>query len=231
MSVRYAIYYAPGRESPWWAFGATWLGRDEQRDLPLPRPAIDGVCGDGMNALTAQPRRYGFHATLKAPFRLRQGVAVDDLRWRLRSFAQGRRAVPIGPLAPVVMDGFVALVPAAPNPALQTLAACCVTELDGLRAPLGPGERERRQIDPDDRRGNELFERYGYPHVLERFRFHMTLTGPVDAALARQLVAQLARLVAQLNALEPPVLDRLCLFVEPREGAALLRVAEVRLNP
>lgn len=229
MNPRYAIYYAPGRESPWWAFGASWLGRDEQRDVPLPRPAINDVCGDGMDAITEQPRRYGFHATLKAPFRLRPGVAADDLCRRLQEVADTLRALPLGILEPVVMDGFVALVPAMPSPALQALASSCVTELDGLRAPLSPAERARRRIHPADARAGELVERYGYPHVLERFRFHMTLTGPVEAPLGRQLVAQLARPVAQLNALEPPLLDRLCLFLEPREGAAFRRVAEMRL--
>lgn len=228
MSARCAIYYAPGRESPWWAFGATWLGRDEQRDVPMPQPPIDGVSHDGMDAVTAQPRRYGFHATLKAPFRLRAGATQEDLWLLVRRFAQSRRSVPLGPLKPVFMDGFVALVPTVPSAQLQTLAGDCVTELDWLRAPLGPGDRERRHIEPDDARGNELFERYGYPHVLERFRFHMTLTGPVDATLARQLVAQLARPVALLNE-QPLVLDRLCLFVEPLEGAAFRRVAETRL--
>jgi putative phosphonate metabolism protein len=229
MSARYAIYFAPGRESPWWAFGAAWLGRDEERDLPPARPRVDGVDPRGMDAITAQPRRYGFHATLKAPFRLGPGVTADALGCRLRAVAQGCRAVPLGCLAPVYMDGFVALVPTQPAPELHGLAACCVTELDALRAPVGPAERQRRHIEPGDARGNELFERYGYPHVPERFRFHMTLTGPVDATLAGQLVAQLARPVAQLNALEPPVLDRLCLFVEPHEGAAFQRVADVRL--
>ncbi len=229
MSARYAIYYAPGLDSPWWAFGATSLGRDEQRDVRLPRPALHGVPGDGMDALTEQPRRYGFHATLKAPFRLGPGATPQAVLDRLQAFAQGRRAIPLGALELVFMDGFVALVPAVASPALQALASACVTDLDALRAPLSPQERERRRIDPADARGKELFERYGYPHVLERFRFHMTLTGPVDAALARQLVAQLARPVARLNAHEPPVLDRLCLFVEARDGAPFRRVADLRL--
>ena len=231
MSARYAVYYAPGRESPWWAFGATWLGRDEQRDLALAPPSVNGVDPQAMDAITALPRRYGFHATLKAPFHLASGVAPDDLCERMASFCRGARAVRLPALAPAYVDGFVALVPDRSCPALQDLAARCVTELDALRAPVTPADRERRGLDPADRRANELFERYGYPYVLERFRFHMTLTGPVDAALAGQLVAQLARPVAQLNALEPPVLDRVCLFVEPRAGAAFRRVADMRLPP
>jgi putative phosphonate metabolism protein len=229
VSPRYAVYYAPGRDSPWWAFGAAWLGRDEERNLPLPRPVVAGMDADGMDAITREPRRYGFHATLKAPFRLRDGATRDDLHAALQSLAAKRRAVALGQLAPIAMDGFVALVPAADNPPLQALAAACVTELDALRAPPTPAERERRRLDPADSRGAELFERYGYPHVLERFRFHMTLTGPVEPALARQLVAQLARPAAQLNAQQPLVLDRLCLFVEPAQGEPFRRIDDLEL--
>lgn len=229
MSARYAIYYAPGRETRWWAFGASWLGRDEHRDVRLPQPPVDGLDPQGMDAITAQPRHYGFHATLKAPFRLKPGITPAILCARLESFAQARRAVALGPLAPVWLDGFVAVVPTTENPALRELASACVSELDEVRAPLSPAERERRRIDPADARATALFERYGYPHVLERFRFHMTLTGPLDDALARQIVAKVALPVGQLNAQEPAVLDRLCLFVEPREGAAFRRVADVRL--
>ena len=229
VSARYAIYYAPDQKSPWWGFGSSWLGRDRARDPSLSRPRVCGLDEEGMDAITAQPRRYGFHATLKAPFRLRQGITVGDLLARLRTFAATRRAVALGPLAPICLDGFVALVPMTEDPRLRELATACVTELDDLRAPPTPAEQDRRRIDPADGRAVELFERYGYPLVLERFRFHMTLTGPVDDALARQIVEQLAPAVARLNAQQPAVLDRLCLFVETPAGAAFSRVADMRL--
>jgi putative phosphonate metabolism protein len=229
MTCRYAVYFAPRRDSRWWAFGASWLGRDDARDVRLTQPALHGLDSGGMEALTAQPRRYGFHATIKPPFRLRDGETFDSLLAHLQLLAAGRRALPLGRLVPVYMDGFVALAPAIPNPVVQALAGACVTELDHLRAPVTQAERDRRRIDPADSRAAELFERYGYPHVLERFRFHMTLTGPVDMALGGQVVAQMARPIAQLNAQEPPVLDRLCLFLESDPDAPLRRVADVRL--
>lgn len=229
MTVRHAIYYAPARESPWWAFGANWLGRDETHNVPLEQPALHALDAAGMDAITAEPRRYGFHATLKAPFRLNAAASGDGLLARLQSFAATQRAVPLGQLVPVYMEGFVALVPAAPVGGLRALAAACMTELDDLRAPLTQAERERRRIAPGDTRAAELLERYGYPHVLERFRFHMTLTGPVDMATAGQVVAQVARPIALLNAQEPPVLDRLCLFLESGPGTPFRRIADVEL--
>ena len=180
-----------------------------------------GVGGDGV-LLSAPPVTPGAHGRM---------VVLNSDGSRPEGCGNGLRCVALGQLAPAYVDGFVALVPVQPSPALQALAARCVTELDALRAPITAADRERRKMDPHDQRGNALFERFGYPYVLERFRFHMTLTGPVDAVLGDQLVAQLARPVAQLNAHEPPVLDRLCLFVEPRAGAAFRRVADMRLAP
>ena len=67
---RYAAYFAPAIGSAWWEAGSHWLGRCAARGQPLPQPAIDGMPPARQQALTAAPRRYGWHATLKAPFAL-----------------------------------------------------------------------------------------------------------------------------------------------------------------
>ena len=231
MSPRCAIYFAPGRDSGWWDFGARWLGRDEERDLPLERQPLAGEPLHGLDEITAQPRRYGFHATLKAPFRLRPGLTPSDLEVRLRAFARTRRLVPLGPLVPDRIDDFIALVPTTVNLPLQELASACVAELDDMRAPSTDAERNRRGIEPADLRATELFERYGYPHVLERFRFHMTLTGPVEPALARRIIKKLTAPVAQLNVAQPLLMDRLCLFVEAGAGTNFKRMVDLELVP
>jgi len=230
MIRRYAIYYAPAPDTAWWRFGAHWLGRDERTGAALPQPAVPQWTAEELERITAEPRRYGFHATLKAPFRLRDSVTEDALLERVNGLARSLQPVALGTLVPVMMDGFVALVPASPNPALNALAEACVTELDDLRAPLLQAEMERRRIQQLDARGRELLERYGYPHVKERFRFHMTLSGPVDTAWAGRIVAQVARPVHQVNIEQPPVLDRVCVFVEPEPGAAFLRIADAPLQ-
>ena len=229
MSLRCAIYFAPGRDTAWWNFGARWLGRDEQQDLPLQRPPLGGLQPQELEDITAQPRRYGFHATLKAPFLLRTGLTPSDLEDRLRAFARTRRLVPVGPVVPDRIDDFVALVPTAVNLPLQELACACVAELDDMRAPLTGAERKHRGIDSTDVRATELFERYGYPHVLERFRFHMTLTGPVEPALARRVVTELTAPIARLNVMQPLLMDRLCLFVEAGAGTNFKRVVDLEL--
>ena len=234
MSARYAIYYAPAHDSPWWAFGACWLGRDEQRDLALEQPSLPQLAADSFARITAEPRRYGFHATLKAPFRLQAGVTADRLLERVDLLARTLDAVPVGVLEPVVMDGFVALAPPVDSTTAQAglahLAESCVTALDDLRAPLTNGELARRKPEALDTRGRELLDRFGYPHVMERFRFHMTLTGPVEAELAALLVAQVARPVEQLNIQAPLLLDRLCIFCQSEPEAAFRRLSDAMLR-
>lgn len=229
-AARYAVYFAPAVDSPWWRFGAHWLGWDEQRAAPLPQPALPAWSVAEFHALTAEPRRYGFHATLKAPFRLRAGATEELLRTRFAVLASRLRIQPLGHLVPRTMDGFVALVPGPRQPAVDTLAARCVLELDDLRAPLSAAEIERRQPDSLDPLARQLLQRHGYPHVLDRFRFHMTLSGPVDATTADLLVRAAAERTTPLNATSPPLLDRICLFREDHPGAPFLRLQDERVR-
>ena len=229
MTARYAIYYAPARDSPWWEFGAHWLGRDEGKVSALPQPVCAALDAHAFERITERPRRYGFHATLKAPFYLHAHSSIDTLLARVQSLAREWDSVALGPLVPVLMGDFLALVPARTNPRVNALAQACVAGLDDLRAPFNSADPERRSAEAPDARGLELQQRFGYPHVMERFRFHMTLTGAVDAVLARQLMAQLSQPVAQLNALAPALLDRLCVFVESAPGTPFRRLADVML--
>lgn len=224
--ARYAIYYAPALHSPWWRFGAGWLGRDEAADVPLPQPPLPGLAPQQLADLTSEPRRYGFHATLKPPFRLREGASETLLLHRLQALARLLRPVSIGRLQPVWTEGFVALAPLVREPAVDALAAQCVLALDDLRAPLTAAELARRRPEQLDAIGRELLSLYGYPWVLGRFRFHLTLSGPVDAAAAQSLLphAQAAVDALQEGAAGIPLLDRLCVFRQARPAAAFVRI-------
>jgi putative phosphonate metabolism protein len=230
MSARYAIYFSPAKHSAWWNFGTHWLGRDEHDNTALPQPEVAGISPDELHALTAEPRRYGFHATLKAPFHLSAGHTEADLVARLGRLAQTLAPVALGPLQFVTLGNFVALVPERASAALQSMASHCVTGLDDLRAPLSEADLARRRSAGLDAREAELLALHGYPHVLERFRFHMTLTGPVDAATAQRVSQALAGQPARLNAQAPLSLDRLCLFVEQSPGTPFQRVIDLRLS-
>jgi len=229
--VRYAVYFAPDRQSPWRQFGASWLGRDEHDSTALPQPALAGIAPAQLARITQEPRRYGFHATLKAPFQLAEGQHEASLIRRLDALARTLRPLALGPLRLARPDTFLALVPETTPPGLQALAAACVTGLDELRAPLAEADLARRRLENPDARALELLTTYGYPHVMERFRFHLTLTGPVDESVAERLSEAIAPQVARLNAQTPLVVDRLCLFVEKASGEPFHRILDLKLSP
>lgn len=230
MSARYAIYFAPDKHSPWWEFGAHWLGRNEHDDAVLAQPVLEEIAPAALAGITAEPRRYGFHATLKAPFRLAPAHDETALVTRLGRLAQTLTPVALGPLRVAAVGNFVALVPDIAPAGLQALAAACVSGLDDLRAPLLEADLSHRRVDQLDKREAELLALYGYPYVMERFRLHLTLTGPIETSVAQRVIDALASTVARLNGQAPLSLDRLCLFVEPTPGAPFQRVIDVRLR-
>ncbi len=229
MSTRYAIYFTPTQGTPWWNFGAHWLGRNEGTNQALAQPALVEIPAQQLLQLTTYPRRYGFHATLKAPFTLRDGIPEAELLARMRALAQQLQPVALGPMVATRLDNFTAVLPHTPPAALGTLAARCVTSLDDLRAPLSQQDLARRLAQHLDAREQELLMQYGYPHVMERYQLHFTLTGPIAEPLAQVVVRAVEGAVARLNQEHPLVLDRLCLFVESEPGANFLRVADAEL--
>jgi len=228
-AVRYAAYYAPESGSSWWRFGAHWLGRDDAHDRPLAQPDLPGLPAAQLAPITASARRYGFHATLRAPFRLAPGIDEAAPGEVLERLARRLRPVRLGELVPSRLSDFVALVPRSTPPGLEGLARDCVLALEPLRAPLSDAERVRRHAPGLDQRESELLEQYGYPQVMERFRFHMTLGRPPHDEAALRLLTAAVAATAPLNRQDPPVLDRLCLFVEPAPGAPFVRRADFPL--
>lgn len=221
---RYALYFAPAVDTPWWRFGAGWLGWDEQRGRALPQPVLPEFSQEDFHALTSEPRRYGFHATLKAPMRLHPRSDEALLLDRVHALARQLQAIAVGPLRPVLLDGFVALVPAERQPAIDSLAACCVMDLDDLRAPAAETELVRRRPEQLPPQAREMLHRYGYPWVLGLFRFHFTLSGPVDPVTADLLVRRASEAAERLHADHPLMLDRLCVFREDHPGAPFQRI-------
>ncbi|WP_407519881.1 DUF1045 domain-containing protein [Methylobacterium oryzisoli] len=213
--TRYALYYTPAPGTPLARFGDGILGYDSATGAavaPLPGFAEAG-------AVTASPRRYGFHATLKAPMRLAEGFGEDDLIAAAAALSADHPPVTVGPLAVATLGGFTALVPAEAPPDLGLFAAECVAALDPLRAPLTAAELARRDPERLRPRQRALLARWGYPHVFEEFRFHMTLT---DALPQPEREPWRARLQAAYGAGEPLVIDAVTLLRQ--DGEAPFRV-------
>ena len=169
--ARFAIYYVPP-DGPLADFGARWLGWDVVR-------GTDAVQFDlpGLQDVTKTPRKYGFHGTLKPPFRLRDGQTQDGLEQAVSDMAAGLAAARCDGLELTPLGRFLALTPFGDTRALQRVAETCVRALDGFRAPATDAERARRRTSGLTPRQEALLADWGYPYVMEEFRFHMTLTG------------------------------------------------------
>ncbi|MBR9842306.1 MAG: DUF1045 domain-containing protein [Rhodobacteraceae bacterium] len=187
---RFGIYYTP-QNGAFATFGAHWLGWDIETGKILPHPEIADLPRP-VDEMTATPRKYGLHGTIKPPFRLADGTTRQGLETAMESLAST--------LAPVALDGlalnrigsFVALTIKGDQTPLADLAGKVVTGLDAFRAPPSDAELARRRQSRLSSRQEALLEQWGYPYVMEEFRFHITLTGRLAHGEAEQVQAALA---------------------------------------
>lgn len=178
--MRYAIYYCPQAETELANFGHAWLGLDAR---------VVGIEPERLDELLRDARRYGWHATIRAPFELMASYTPGDLYRAVGSIAHTMHAFDL-PLRLDSLAGFLALRPASASGRIDALAATCLHALQPLCAPLDEVQRRQRAhgLDPVER---DLLRRYGYPYVLDRYRFHMTLAAPASPSEERALLSAL----------------------------------------
>ncbi len=212
---RYAIYVMP--EGALARFGAHWLGWDPLTGCAVDHAALDGLPRP-LAEITATPRKYGLHATIKPPFRLADGANLAGLMADLAAVCDALDPVTLDALTLARLGGFLALVPEGRIDRLNALAAAVVTQLDRHRAPLTEAELARR------RAGGRLtppqeahLAQWGYPFVLEEFRFHITLTGHLPRKEAEAVATLLTPHLAPLLQ-DPFVIASLCLMGEDEAG-------------
>jgi hypothetical protein len=216
---RVAIYAAPRPDDALWAFGSGVLGYDAATGALLASPPPLKLEQARWEELTDEPRRYGFHATLKAPFRLADGGSLNELSQALSGYCSRERALAPFRLEVRAIGEFLALVPALAPEELGRLARDIVVVFDGFRAALSQAEHDRRLAAKLDARQKEYLERFGYPYVLEEFRFHMSLTGKVHDPILREELRFALREKLQGEVPDAAFsLDALVLFVQPRAG-------------
>ena len=220
---RYAIYFVPAAQSALYRCGSAILGYDCYTGAALDFPPEVSENVPAWRELTAEPRRYGFHATLKAPFRLPQSRSESELIDALHRFADSGRAVPAIEIAVKLLGAFIALVPLEAAPALDALAASCTTAFDRFRAAPSERERARRIAAGLSQNQIENLDRFGYPYVFSEFRFHMTLTGKVAAPQRAATLAVLQACTKRMAADAPLAVDRLAL-VKQDSATAPFRV-------
>ncbi|MFC0574940.1 DUF1045 domain-containing protein [Paraburkholderia solisilvae] len=217
-AARFAIYYAPPRASGWWDAGSAWLGRDAERAFSAHEADAEyPLLSRARAELTHAPRRYGWHGTLVAPFRLADGVRPADLVDAAQRWAQTRTGFAL-PVEAATLGNFVALRPAGAeaDARMRELAADALRRFAPLRAAPAAADLERRLAAPLTERQRALLVEWGYPYVFDEFRFHMTLSNSLDSAQDRETIV--AWWHRQVQRLGPLPVDGIALFVEPAPG-------------
>jgi putative phosphonate metabolism protein len=208
MPARVAIYYAPLQDDPLTAASSAWLGRDPATGAPVAQPDLDGIA-----EFTAEPRSYGFHATLKPPMRLADGADWGGFVAAVRAMAADIAPFALPTLAVADLRGFLALRETQSCAPLQALADACVERVDSFRMPPSDDELARRRRARLSAEQDAMLVRWGYPYVLGTWFFHMTLTRRLsDAEKARVLPAARAWFAPTL-ATDRRVED-ICLFTQ-----------------
>jgi len=175
MYTRFAIYYLPpaGALAD---FGARWLGWDVRTGQTTAQPDVPDL-----DDITVTPRKYGFHGTIKPPFKLEQGRYFEDLKQTVAELAAGCAPANSPAIELTTLGRFLALTPSGDVSGLARVAATFVRGLDMYRAPASKAELKRRRNAGLSPRQDELLRDWGYPYVLEEFRFHLTLSGRLDS--------------------------------------------------
>jgi hypothetical protein len=187
--ARFAIYFAPRLDSPLAQKAAAWFADPDSQPH------------------TVSPRHYGFHATLKPPFALNDGQTPDQLRQALQCFAAEQVRLTLPPFTVNLLGNFIALTLSVPSEPLNALAARCVQDFDYFRRPA---VRPEKELSPRQR---ELLAKWGYPYVLDEWKFHMTLTSSIPDKNTRQIFLQ--TLKAHFSEFTPVQLTDLCIFMQP----------------
>ena len=220
-AYRHAAYFAPAPDSQAWQLGSQWLGRCARTGAQLSQPLPHGWDALEFAQRTQEPRRYGWHATLTAPFALAPDRTIADIDAGFFGLSGTAGAPFVLPLKLARIGQFLALVPQEPSVRLQALADACVRELHDCAAALPPGEIERRSRHGLSPRQAAMLALWGYPYVMDDFAFHLTLTGPLTG-LSDEHVAQLedhARSWFAPLLREGMLIDAVSWFAEDTPGA------------
>lgn len=216
--MRYAISFAPRKNSPLWQQGSRWLGWDALNGQSQPHPHFRTMDPERFAALTWTPRHYGFQVTLVPPFRLMEQISETDLVGALAEFTARQQPILLSSLEIAEHKGTFCLRPVHHSPELQTLASHCVREFNCCRAPLTPSELARRRAAMLSGQEKINLAMWGHPYVFGQFRFQFTLTARMDEGREKEVIyAALIETFGPLLA-NPLMLDALCLFGEPDQG-------------
>lgn len=219
MTQRYAIYFTPERSSDLARFSNAWINDEPGASVFGDEVPWSGLIDpDYRRSITSAPRLYGFHATLKPPFFLAQGKSLADLETAVADFASERPRILLPQLQLDILGDFLALRTHEPTPELDALAADAVSSLDAFRRPASDEELALRRAVGLTERQDKLLTDWGYPYVMEEFRFHMTLSTRLDETGQSRLLSILKPIVTPL--IEKPIVIEAVSLVEQAEPGA-----------
>ena len=216
--MRYALYFTPPASDPLTLAAQRWLGRNAFNGASLEQPVVQGFDAAALSDLTADPRRYGFHATLKAPFTLAEGHSEAELVAEVARFVSEVEPFELPEAIIGRLGSFFALVPGDRSKPLQSFAGEVVRRFERFRAPLASADIARRKPDELTAAERQNLVQWGYPYVFDEFRFHMTLTGRVPAERRDAVEGVLLDQFAEFHG-RPLEIHGLALFREPSRGA------------
>lgn len=215
--MRYAVYHTPEPTAPLSIAASAWFGRDAFGRPATVQELPSGWSKERHAELVREPRRYGFHATVKAPFALADNATEQELLDAFSALTMSHEDIVIPSLVLCQVDGFFALVPEELNDMLNEFAGQIVRAFDRFRAPLTHSDIERRNPERLNGRQRAHLERWGYPFVFEEFFFHMTLTGRVNDGEASEVRDILEKHFSAFLG-KPHTVSTIAIFVEPEPG-------------
>ena len=112
---------------------------------------------------------------------------------------------------------------------MNALAVAAVDQLDAFRAPPSDAELAKRRRAGLTPRQEALLKRWGYPYVMEEFRFHMTLTGRLGGE-ERAVVGNILQEVSAPLLRDALRIDAVSLFQQPGRSAPFRIVGRYRLT-
>ena len=230
MSERYAVYYAPRADEGLAVAASQWLGISPEGGRLRRQPTVSGFAPERLAEITADPRMYGFHGTLKAPIVLVEDATERDFVDAVGRFASSLRSVTVPSMVLAEIGSFLALVPAERCAALQDLADRCVVEFDEFRRPADEAVLTRRRASGLSPRQDALLLRWGYPYVLEEWRFHLTLSGRIEDAAERSAILAILRKRFGGFVDRPLQVRDLCVFRQGAPGRPFTVLARFRLG-
>lgn len=229
--MRLGIYFVPDPETALYQQASRWLGYDIHggRELHYDKTLLR--INPQHQQLVAPARRYGFHATLKAPFRLRDGEKVETIVEALHEFSGRFRKFTLPSLQLQTFSSFSCLVPEKTSSEINDIADQLVHDFDKFRSPLTKEELDKRMAKKISTRQLLLLRQWGYPYVFDCYRFHMTLTGtlPSDPLKKNEIQELLARYFEPVLK-QPICFNAISLVCEPEPKSCFVHVQQFPLR-